>query len=154
MRTAGYGKPVGVKTASTCIRVTACFGDRPLDCLFLIQTITFCCFASCTRRALSRGKPSGLRSGGGLAEGETFEQAAIRELFEETGFVAETAGPQIAQRFASFALPTGELVEADERYFVVRVHQHTVSNAHRTEMERTMLAVHFGGAAAAVVKAR
>jgi len=80
--------------------------------------------------------------GGGLAEGEVFEQAAIRELFEETGVVVETAGRQVAQRLASFALPTGEMVEADERYFVVRVHQRTVSTDNWTEMEHTVMAVH------------
>jgi 8-oxo-dGTP pyrophosphatase MutT (NUDIX family) len=80
--------------------------------------------------------------GGGLAEGETFEQAAVRELFEETGFVAETAGPQIAQRLATFTLPTGDLVEADERYFIVRVHQRTVSKANWTKMEHTVMAVY------------
>ncbi|RZL28418.1 MAG: NUDIX domain-containing protein [Sphingomonas sp.] len=80
--------------------------------------------------------------GGGLAEGEAFEQAAIRELFEETGVVVETAGRQVAQRLASFVLPTGEIVEADERYFVVRVHQSTVSTANWTKMEHTVISVH------------
>jgi 8-oxo-dGTP diphosphatase len=36
--------------------------------------------------------------GGGVEEGETFEQAAIRELREETGIRVESVGPQVAQR--------------------------------------------------------
>ena len=67
--------------------------------------------------------------GGGVAEGEAFEQGAIRELFGETGVLVKTAGRQVAQWFATFVLPTGEMVEADERYFVVRVHERTVSTA-------------------------
>ena len=36
--------------------------------------------------------------GGGVEEGETFEQAAIRELREETGIPVESVGPPVGQR--------------------------------------------------------
>lgn len=70
-----------------------------------------------------------------------FEQAAIRVLFEETSVVVKTAGRQVAQRFANF-VPASEMVDAEERYFVVRADHRTVWNVIRTEMEHTVMAVH------------
>ncbi len=77
--------------------------------------------------------------GGRLDDGETFEHAAVREAFEETGLVIENPGPQVARRVASFTLPTGELVEADERYFLVRNSDGIVCNANWTEVERNVM---------------
>jgi 8-oxo-dGTP diphosphatase len=57
--------------------------------------------------------------GGGVDEGETFEQAAIRELEEETGIRTENVGPQVAQREFALQLPDGEHVIADERFFLI-----------------------------------
>jgi 8-oxo-dGTP pyrophosphatase MutT (NUDIX family) len=116
-----------------------CFDDRPPDCWFLIQTIAF---RFEHKKGALIGQTFWATPGGGLAEGKAFEQAAIRELFEETGVVVETAGRQVAQRLASFVLPTGEIVEADERYFAVRVHQSTVSTVNWTKMEHTVIFVH------------
>ena len=50
--------------------------------------------------------------GGGLEGDETFEEAARRELFEETGIEA-AIGPQIARRDSVYELPAGETVRAD-----------------------------------------
>jgi 8-oxo-dGTP diphosphatase len=58
--------------------------------------------------------------GGGVEEGETFEQAAIRELREETGIRLEDIGPEVACRELVVLLPDGERVIADERYFLVQ----------------------------------
>lgn len=57
--------------------------------------------------------------GGALEPGENFEQAARRELREETG-ISGAIGPEVHRRLTVFMLPDGAEVEADERYFLVR----------------------------------
>jgi 8-oxo-dGTP diphosphatase len=65
--------------------------------------------------------------GGGVEAEETFEDAAIRELWEETGIVIDDPGPQIAQRKFELQLPGGEFVHADERYFRIQVSDNVLS---------------------------
>lgn len=57
--------------------------------------------------------------GGGLNDGETYAEAARRELMEETGIDTDV-GDAIAIRQTSFMLSTGEMVSAEEHYFLVR----------------------------------
>ncbi len=59
--------------------------------------------------------------GGALDEGETFEVAAQRELFEETGIKIGKVDAHIAEQKFVLPLPDGERVQAIERFFVVRV---------------------------------
>jgi 8-oxo-dGTP pyrophosphatase MutT (NUDIX family) len=73
--------------------------------------------------------------GGGVEANETFEQAAIRELWEETGIRVDDVGPQIAQRRVVFQLANGEYVNEDERYFHIRVAGNRVSTARWTAYE-------------------
>lgn len=80
--------------------------------------------------------------GGGVDPGETYEEAARRELFEEVGIALADPGPQIARRTAVFALTTGEMVEADERYFLVRVADGAVSDSNWTALEREVMTAH------------
>ena len=48
--------------------------------------------------------------GGGVEDGETLEQAALRELVEETGLRRESVGSEVARREVALQLPDGEHV--------------------------------------------
>jgi 8-oxo-dGTP pyrophosphatase MutT (NUDIX family) len=75
---------------------------------------------------------------------ETFEQAAIRELWEETGIRVDHVGPQIGQCQVVFQLSDGEYVNEDERYFHVRVSSNHLSTAGWTAYEiECMTAYHW-----------
>jgi 8-oxo-dGTP diphosphatase len=80
--------------------------------------------------------------GGGLDSGESYEDAARRELREETGLQIDDPGPQVSQRTAKFRAPDGEMVTADERFFLVRVGKLSVSTDRWTEIEREVMAQH------------
>ncbi|WP_167568797.1 NUDIX hydrolase [Brevibacillus migulae] len=58
--------------------------------------------------------------GGGVDPGESFEEAAKRELWEETGIRGVEIGPWIWTREVVFRWEDGP-VQAHERYFLVRV---------------------------------
>nr|WP_041756787.1 NUDIX hydrolase [Bradyrhizobium sp. ORS 278] len=78
--------------------------------------------------------------GGGLDPGESYEAAACREMFEETGIRIAHPGPQIARRTVSFTMVDGEQVSSDERYFLIRVGSTDLSSMHWTELERAAIA--------------
>ena len=80
--------------------------------------------------------------GGALEEGETFEQAAIRELQEETGIRTTDVGREIARRQFELQLPDGERVSADERYFAVRTPETAISREGWTEVEKGLMTCH------------
>jgi len=80
--------------------------------------------------------------GGALREGETFEQAAIRELEEETGIRTANVGSQVARRQLELQLPDGERVRADERYFAVRTTATAISSAGWTDLEKELMSCH------------
>ena len=80
--------------------------------------------------------------GGGVEPGETFEQAAIRELQEEVGIVAADVGAECAQRVFEMQLPDGAWVMADERFFIVRVGVEQVSDGGWTAQEREVMTQH------------
>jgi 8-oxo-dGTP diphosphatase len=79
--------------------------------------------------------------GGAVDPGENFEQAARRELLEETGFDLDP-GPCIAVKHVSFRTIEGVDVDAEERYFVVRVPHGEIDTSRHTALERKVMQAH------------
>lgn len=67
-----------------------------------------------------RGRSWWCAPGGGLEAGKTHEQAARREVAEETGLEVEELGPWVWSREQTFRFE-GRLVRQVERYFVAQV---------------------------------
>lgn len=81
--------------------------------------------------------------GGGLDDGETFEQAAIRELFEETGIRVDRVDPPVGQREIVFPiLPSGEEVISEERFFLIEAGTPELSRANWTALEFEVMTEH------------
>jgi 8-oxo-dGTP pyrophosphatase MutT (NUDIX family) len=74
--------------------------------------------------------------GGGLDAGESAEQAAVREVFEEVGYRLPDPGPAVATRRASFTF-LGRTFEQFDTFFVARVpHRLELDASSWTETER------------------
>ncbi len=85
--------------------------------------------------------PFWVTAGGECEPGESFGEAARRELFEETGITADP-GPQIARTTPEFITVEGEPVQADERYYIVRVDEARIDTANHTELEQKVMTQH------------
>ncbi len=73
--------------------------------------------------------------GGGVDPGETWEAAALRELWEETGIDGVELGPWVWSREKDGML-FGKMTHSVERYYLVRVHGVIVSSANQLDYER------------------
>ena len=80
--------------------------------------------------------------GGALEDGETFEQAAIRELYEETGIAVPRVDPHIAESEFVMRTPSGEDVIAQERYFLIDAAGAGLSRGGWTVEEVNVIAEH------------
>jgi 8-oxo-dGTP pyrophosphatase MutT (NUDIX family) len=86
-------------------------------------------------------EPFWVTAGGECEPDESFEDAARRELFEETGITADP-GEQIARMTPEFVTVEGEPVQADERFFLVRVPKTRIDTAGHTELEQALMTQH------------
>jgi 8-oxo-dGTP pyrophosphatase MutT (NUDIX family) len=76
--------------------------------------------------------------GGGVEQGETSEDAALRELREETGIVARL-GPCVWLRRHVFDF-NGIMLDEDERFYVVRLDAETLTtDRYLLDHERTFI---------------
>ena len=80
--------------------------------------------------------------GGAVEQGETFQEAAARELFEETGIIATAIGEPVAERTFPLQLTDGTWVTAEELYFLVQANDDSVSRAGWTDAERQTMFDH------------
>lgn len=81
-------------------------------------------------------------AGSALDEGETFEEAALRELREETGIRVKNVGPPVRSREFVLQLHDGEYVIADERYSLIEAQQESLSGEGRAPLEKEVMAEH------------
>jgi 8-oxo-dGTP pyrophosphatase MutT (NUDIX family) len=85
--------------------------------------------------------PFWVTAGGECEPGESFADAARRELLEETGIVADP-GEEIARMTPEFITVEGEPVQADERFFLVRVAEAAIDTSRHTALEQQMMTQH------------
>jgi 8-oxo-dGTP pyrophosphatase MutT (NUDIX family) len=85
--------------------------------------------------------PFWVTAGGECEPDESFEDAARRELLEETGITADP-GAQIARMTPEFITVQGEPVQADERFFFIRVAEAAIDTSRHTETEIALMTRH------------
>lgn len=85
--------------------------------------------------------PFWVTAGGECEQGESFDDAARRELFEETGIIADP-GREIARLTPEFVTVEGEPVKADERFYIIRVDEARIDTSRHTALEQALMTQH------------
>lgn len=85
--------------------------------------------------------PFWVTAGGECEPDESFEDAARRELLEETGIIADP-GHEIARMTPEFITVEGEPVQADERFYLVRVPEARIDTSRHTALEQQLMTQH------------
>ena len=83
--------------------------------------------------------------GGGVHRGETVQAAAVRELFEETGYLVQEAGlgPVVATSSGLWlAEEEGKLFLGAHSFFFVRVSHPDIDTDGQEDLERSMITGH------------
>lgn len=81
--------------------------------------------------------------GGGLEKNESFEQAALRELQEETGLKRDAVGAVVASRTFPMQLPDGETVLAEEHFFIIHAEKSDIDYFGWSENEKRVIKSHY-----------
>jgi predicted acetyltransferase/ADP-ribose pyrophosphatase YjhB (NUDIX family) len=82
-----------------------------------------------------------LTVGGGVDDGETVEEAARREVREETGLTVTELGPVVLERSIEFEFES-VLLDQDESFFAVRVNGFEIDTAEWSDVERRSMFEH------------
>jgi 8-oxo-dGTP pyrophosphatase MutT (NUDIX family) len=82
--------------------------------------------------------------GGGVHRGESLEEAAVRELAEETGHVRAEAdlGPVVATSSGLWRTADGLVFFGADAFFCVRVHEPSVDTDGQEALERSVITGH------------
>src|SRR5713226_10649256 len=135
--------PLVHASGSTPYEVTKPMRRRPASRLLVIdRNNRVLLFRFVFKRGPLAGQNYWATPGGALEAGESFADAARRELFEETGILRDAIGQEVAQREFVLQLHDGEYVMAEERFFLVRVADQSLSQDHRTPIEIEVMTDH------------
>ena len=87
---------------------------------------------------LQEDKTLWVTPGGGVEEGETFEEGLQRELYEELGLDIIIDEPYAFFRRIPFISASGEEFISDERYFIIKDFHETISFDHMSSGEMAL----------------
>ena len=114
--------------------------QRPSSRLLLLNDDRVLLFRYVHKTGQLAGQDFWSTPGGGVEDGETFAQAALRELHEETGIVREAVDEPVAERAFAMQLPDGEWVKSQEKYFVVRLNDTAIFDDGWSNQEAEVIA--------------